>query len=426
MSLINVTNFAKLMVFIMLLGLLPALVFEKYVAKSYVHVVLLMGFGFMVYWNYKKTLFSSNEETLIRYGLAIFMMVLMGFFQQMDGLTRFDVAIDSYIKVLFPLALLPLFYWIKLDGFKFIILSLFLACTVAFGVAVVGLIQELPRGGGELHGSAIIYGDLSMLFGLLSGVFAMYFHLNTQRLLSFLFVALCFMGVVASLLSGTKGGLIALLSLPILVYSLLAKPRTKIIFILLVVLLIAVISLLFSVTDSIIKQRLILAWQEIGQILNGDFQGASLGYRIQIWIAAIYAFMANPVFGIGAGEFYAFKSELVQAGLISVNIERFKHAHNEYLTVLSNFGLVGVLVYILFFKWLISVFYKATQNPHLKTKYLGFSGLVMIMCYFDFSLSESFLSSQLGASAFFFITTLFIYTLHTVTPCSTHIEKLNE
>ncbi|WEJ62124.1 O-antigen ligase family protein [Thiomicrorhabdus lithotrophica] len=400
------------LVFLLLLFFLPSMVYEKYFAKGYIHLVLLVGFGFVLYNNQKQVIFNKDEEKLIRFGFMIFVIALIGFFQQTPGLTRFDAIIDNYLKALLPLALIPLFYFTKLNGLKLLVGSLLIASLVALGLSLYGEYQNMPRGGGTAHGSAIIFGDLAMLFTLLSGLFGFYFFKTKQYLLSIVLMISCLLSLFSSVFSGTKGGLIALLSLPFVVAPVIQDRKARIIFISIILFLLGiVISMIFG-TENLLKDRIIRGWTEMLQILNGNFDGPSLGLRVQIWMVAWQAFLSSPILGIGIGEFYAFKLNLINSDMASVDIQFYKHAHNEYFTILSSMGLVGVVLYIWFFKWLLGYFYQHAISSSYEIKFLGIAGLITIMCYIDFSLSESFLSSHLGGGTFFFVTSLLIFTIN--------------
>lgn len=388
------------------------MVYEKYFARTYIHLVLLVGFGFAIYNNQKQAIFSKEEEKLIQFGFMIFALALIGFLQQTPNLTRFDAVIDNYLKALLPIALIPMFYFIKLNGLKLLINALVLASLVALALFFYGEYQNMPRGAGSVHGSAIIFGDLAMLFALLSGLFAFYFYKTKKYALAVILGLSCLVSLLSSFASGTKGGLIALLSLPFVVAPIIQDRKARLVFLSIIFSLFVVAIIMISSTENLLKERIILAWAEILQILNGNLDGPSLGLRVQIWAVAWKAFLSNPIFGIGIGEFYAFKLDLINLGVASKDIESFKHAHSEYFTILSSMGLVGIALYIWFFKWLLGYFYKCAISDLYEVKFLGIAGLITLMCYVDFSLSESFLSSHLGGATFFFIVSLLIYTLY--------------
>lgn len=408
----TIKNMFDYVIYFAILAILPSLVLGDYFGKDYIHIFMVFGFGFIVYLNKKKMLFASDEETLIRFGFAIFVVALSGYFQQDPQYTRFAPGLDNFSKAFIPLVLLSILYFLKPRADKLLFLSICIGVLTALPLTVVGILENLPRGGGEVHGAPIIFGDLVMLYGLLSLVVAVYFFSSKKYLFSAIWCFIAVLGVFSSISSGTKGGLIALITLPFLFYSMISEKKNRYRFLLLMIILGLLFVLLVFGTNNLLRPRLFELWVELKMVLNGDLSGHTLGYRLQMWKYSWDLFLSHPIFGIGIGEFYSIKMHLIQNGLIDADIERFKHSHNEYLSIMSNMGLVGVFLYVWFFKWLISYFYHALKSSSGKVKYLGLTGLVTITCYLDFSLSESFLSSHLGGTAFFFIITLLIYSIN--------------
>lgn len=87
----------------------------------------------------------------------------------------------------------------------------------------------------------------------------------------------------------------------------------------------------------------------------------------------------------------------------------YKHSHSEYFTILSGLGLVGALFYLIFISWLLRFFKQKTESGEPQTKVLGVTGLALIVCYLDFSSAELFLSSPLGAPAFYLLLSMLLY-----------------
>ncbi len=401
----------KVTFLLIVIGFLPSLVYENYFAKAYVSLVIAFGFLFVLYFNYRKITFSRDEETFIGFGVLVYLVALSGYFQQTPEMTRFAPAMEGYLKALIPLGLIPILHFLKIRNLNFYMISLALACLIALGLSVLGVMEGFKRGGGGVHGSAIIFGGLSMLFGLLSCVMSLYFFKLRKRLFFISFLFLGTFGIVSSLLSGSKGGWLALFTVPFLFLLFLEKKRHKRQFLGLFGILIMVFIVIGMNVDNIYV-RVHAFWVELERFLfSFKLSGGSLGYRIQMWVVAFQAFLANPVFGIGVGEFFAYKCNLIVTGEASWKIERFKHAHNEYLTILSGMGLVGMTLFFLMFRWLWRFFSKAIKSSVIEKKILGLSGLVVIVCMIDFSLSESFLSSHLGGAAFYFLIALFIYLI---------------
>jgi len=397
----------------LIVGILPALVTEDYFGKDYIHVVMIIGFGFIIYLNAKGVLFEEREEKLIKFGFAIFLIALLGYFQQDPVYTRFAPGLDNFSKGFIPLVLLSFLFFIKKPKTETLLFTgIALGTLVATVLTLIGYAKNLPRGGGTVHGAPIIFGDLAMLYGLLAIVIAFYFFSLKKYIYASVFVVLCLLGIFSSISSGTKGGLLALFTLPFLFFPLISEKKHKYYFLITILAILILITILIFTTNNLLKPRLFELWKEFMMVLEGDLSGPTLGYRLQMWKYSWDLFLQHPIFGIGIGEFYSIKMHLIQQGLINPGIERFKHSHSEYFSILSNEGIVGALLYIWFFKWLFSLFYSALKSSLTQLKYLGLLGLTTLTCYLDFSLSESFLSSHLGGTAFFTIMTLLIHSIN--------------
>ncbi len=396
-------------VFLLVLLFLPSLVMGKYIGKGYVHFLLFIGMFSVLYTNWKGLIYHHTEERLVLFGVTAYLLALTGFFYQDDDLTRFAPAMEGVLKALIPLVLFSLLYIAKIRKLNVLLWSLALAVMIAFALTLNAILQGLPRGGGALHGAAIIFGNLAMLFGVLCFIFAAYYF---RFRLFYLFLVLGALGVAASLLSGTRGGWIVVVTLPFVLIPFVAKPFRLKVFMALLGVFLLFISLIFF-TESSIKNRLLAAYFEIMQMLSsGQFTAGSLGLRLELWRASWMAFLSSPFLGIGVGEFYAFKHALFEAEQIPSSILSFKHSHNEYFSILSSMGILGIIFYIVFFVWLWRLFFKAAYSKIKEVKFLGLAGISTIVCYLDFSLSESFFSSHLGSAAFYFLMTLFIYFIN--------------
>jgi O-antigen ligase len=383
------------------------MVINKYVGKGYEYLMLIMGACFAVYFNAKNKIYTHNEESLILFGTVAYLLALSGFFQQHQELTRFAPTMEIYLKALLPLLLFPVFYFAGIKKVEVIAYSVAVAAFIACGASIIDFISGHPRGH-RLHGSPIIFGDLAMLFGVLSFVFSVKFY-KKKSFPVFLLAAI--VGIAASLFSGSRGGWIVLaILLPFLLSFLRRAERRKAGLVFMVVCLVLLV--VVSSTENTIKLRIYYAWDELIKIASDDtYASGSLGQRLELWKISWQMFLSNPIFGIGVGEFYALKNNLFISGDISAQVDRFKHSHNEYISILSTMGIVGFAFYVFFFAWLWRCFYRAILTNIFELKLLGVAGVSTILCYLGFSLSESFLSTHLGSGVFYFLMTFYIYLM---------------
>jgi hypothetical protein len=77
--------------------------------------------------------------------------------------------------------------------------------------------------------------------------------------------------------------------------------------------------------------------------------GGMMGSRFEIWSAVTNMFSAYPLMGVGEGEFYRLSSNISFARSEFLQLNRGENAHNYFLQVLAENGLVGIAVFAIAF-----------------------------------------------------------------------------
>lgn len=102
--------------------------------------------------------------------------------------------------------------------------------------------------------------------------------------------------------------------------------------------LVFVLILLFS---NGAQQRLLMIWTEASSFFSDHRIDTSTGNRLHYWGISLELFLNHPIIGSGAGSF--------RQWLISTSdplSQSFHyHTHNEYLTQLSQFGIIGLTLF---------------------------------------------------------------------------------
>lgn len=101
--------------------------------------------------------------------------------------------------------------------------------------------------------------------------------------------------------------------------------------------------LLWGSQDSFFG-RLMQMQAEIASFESGRVQYSSTGSRLALWHSALRFAYEHPIFGIGADQFGQGIQRLREQGLFPGDVFVFNHAHNSYLNILAEFGLIGVIV----------------------------------------------------------------------------------
>ncbi len=220
----------------------------------------------------------------------------------------------------------------------------------AFGYAAMGLQPDL-------HSFAA-----HMLLGVV-GLWG-YFLVSKSRIekfFIFLVFLLCTAGLVAS--KSRASLFIALLALIILglVYC---YRHSKKLFVIFTIIFLAVLSIILMGAGSIpglawigdlvaqIQSRRLDSWSELGGMM---------GSRFEIWTAVSNMFSAYPLMGVGEGDFYRLSSNISFARSEFLQLNRGENAHNYFLQVLAENGLVGASVFGIAFL----VPYLACKNKQL-------------------------------------------------------------
>lgn len=93
--------------------------------------------------------------------------------------------------------------------------------------------------------------------------------------------------------------------------------------------------------------------------------------RYPIFVSAVYTWLEYPFFGIGSGEFKIIDITKYFPGNVEVNVS---HAHNTFLTFLTEKGVIALLAYLVF---QLSLFAKFIKN--FRQNSLVFLALLMLV-----------------------------------------------
>lgn len=133
--------------------------------------------------------------------------------------------------------------------------------------------------------------------------------------------------------------------------------------------------------------------------LNQDPNGKSIAQRFVYWNIAWDIFKTAPLIGIGTGDVAdAFNSYyLAHPNLLQ---QQYQHrAHNQWLTMLLTFGILGLLLFMLV------VFYPLFY----KRKYLDYFYIVFFIAFALSLLTEDTLETQAGVTFYALFNCLFLF-----------------
>lgn len=171
----------------------------------------------------------------------------------------------------------------------------------------------------------------------------------------------------AEALSASRGGLIGLAA-AVVVLAAVGLRRERIVALLvgagaLLFALAAFTSLLpHALSAALLRPLRLEGISPDATVTNANF---STMERLAHWIAGLRMFVAHPLLGVGAGNYnaayprYAFNP--------SVWPEALGHAHNYYINVAAETGLLGLLAFLAFAGAALAVGWRATHPPQAPT-----------------------------------------------------------
>ena len=220
----------------------------------------------------------------------------------------------------------------------------------AFGYAALGLQPDL-------HAFAA-----HMLLGVVGlwGYFSACKN-KTERLFIVLTVLLCIAGLIAS--KSRASLLIALIAMVIIGLVYFYRHSRKLFVVLLFVFLAIFIAILLAAGSipGLAWVGELLAQMQTRRLDSLSDLGGMLGSRFEIWSAVANMFSAYPLMGVGEGEFYRLSSNISFARSEFLLRNHGENAHNYFLQVLAENGLVGVAAFAIAF----IIPYRACKNKQV-------------------------------------------------------------
>jgi len=413
-----------------------------------------------------KNLYSSlnlhkNEYIFIILVVLFFIINLINIFIQPEYLQyensrRVFRALDLPLRWLLFIPIYLLFRRYEIN-WKFWSIGLCVGVFISVGIAIYEVyFLKMPRALGGLS-QPITFGGLMVVTDLILWTLMLHAWRNSHKYFSLVFFIASITAFYGSLLSVTRGALLAYL-LMIFVWGIYAFKNKifKISYFFSSVMVIRVFFAFIIFYAVSLTPQYSYMEHRIESTVSGISQGnlnKVSGGRFDIFATALKVNHYFP-FGVGPDNFRAgskaaivldalehdnvsIKSNkdilLEKSDLLSVMSQyhylnsynpdgtkrysaRYGHAHNEWLNKLAETGYLGLLLLLLIFIFPIKIFW---QNLNHENKLIGtysFSGIMLIISFSIFSQTEAIFAHH--ASLIFFIFFLFLFI--------SQIYKLNE
>ena len=241
----------------------------------------------------------------------------------------------------------------------------------ALVLGVQALYETLAAGGMRVEGAygPLILGGFAVLLMAFSGVAWSAFRGSPWRWLTIPASLASWFALTAS---GTRGAYLAAVAMLFLAVALRFHRRGGVLALFVSV---GLVVGTYSASD-VVSSRVDHAVNEVKGYFSLEdpaaYEGrlSSSGARLELWRAGWLMFKEHPVLGVGSDNFRPYAAEQAAAGLVHHDMRDFSHAHNAYVHLLAEKGLLGAGLYIAVFAyagWLFA----AGVNISRRTAALG-------------------------------------------------------
>lgn len=261
-------------------------------------------------------------------------------------------------------------------------------CIGTIGAAAIGLWQWLALGMDRVEGfthHAITFGDLSVALGVMS--LCAWSEFRNSRL-AFLPVVAMLCGVLASIVSGSRGAWLGLLLvlLPLLKYG-SAVHGKRLAYGVGAALAFSVLA--YAVPATEISRRVDDAVSEVQRYAATRDATTHIGVRLDLWRASLMMIAEHPLIGVGRDEFRPALLELARQGRVQQSPAlEYSSSHNDMLNTLATGGLLDFTFLMLMYGAPMAFFWKTLHSGAAQRAVPALAGLLLVICFIGFGLTD--------------------------------------
>jgi O-antigen ligase len=324
-------------------------------------------------------------------GTVILLLLHREPLKEYDMPLRFLLAIPALLLLMaYPPA--PAFFWAGL------------AVGGALGGFYTGwqnLIEQIPRAGG--HTNPIQYGNVSFVLGVLCFAGLSWARLQRHaRTWIFCLLAGGVLGLLGAMFTGSRGSWISLpVCLLLLCIGHRAAFRRR-----QVARSLAGLSILFGVIyampHSEVQQRGQMAIEEAQDYVSNGNADSSIGIRLELGRFGVSLIEQRPLLGWGKDGLVARKAEMIRQHAVAPAAAGFNHLHNEWLDATAKRGIPGLAAALALYLVPLFIFCRHLRAGVPAARPYALCGVLLIVSYFGFGLTQVFLSHVIGVMTFAF------------------------
>lgn len=333
----------------------------------------------------------GRDEKLLLFAFVLFFGVAAVSFLHRGWSLPGISMVERYARFLM---VIPVFYLVRYAAPRSLVVfgAIGVGVLLAGGVAAVEFLRfdgegRLLVAGGPGH--HILFGCGSVLFAFLGLASAGALGVKNRGLI-LVSIGLLALGLLAAVTSGSRGAWAAVPALLLLVSISPAPLFPKTLRVGLLCGCLALATLAYALPQTGVASRMAEAVENVREYREEDGRRTtSLGARFEMWRAAAILIAERPVLGVGVGGYAEAIEPLFDEHGIDPIAARWNNPHSEYLSVLSTRGLVGLVALLLLLGIPATLFGRAWRDSNPMVQAFGFAGLVVVVSYAVFGISES-------------------------------------
>ncbi len=265
------------------------------------------------------------------------------------------------------------------------------AALGAWAACGIVLVRWLALGVDRVHVpgiNAIPFGNLSLVLGVLSLVWAL-----RRSQMPLLFGAAALAGLVASLLSGTRGGWVTLPVVAVVLFLCQGAEIRRLWSAWLLparLLTVAGVALFAAFAVWHVLPRAIALVDDLRGYVGQDVTRTSVGLRLDMWHAAWTLFLQKPLLGWGEGAMMPELRRLIAAGELNEQARYFGfQLHSDVLDTLARRGLLGLITLLLMYAVPLAGFVRRLKCADVDVRTFALAGTLVVLMFAGFGLTQS-------------------------------------
>lgn len=253
-------------------------------------------------------------------------------------------------------------------------------------------------------------GDIAISLAMMSLAISIYWGIKKDyKLMIFCLICSGF-GVIASALTGARGGWIGLpVILGIILWYSYKNLSKKITVGISLVLTILISGIIFSPQTNVMH-RITAAQKEVINYFDKNHKNTSLGARFDMWQSAWLGIKEKPIVGWGSKGYIDLKQQQLKDKIIHKGTLRFNDPHNQFLDAFVKRGMLGIISVIFVVLIPFIIFFHSLRNSSLNISFISLLGVIYIVSSAFFFASQTFLAHNSGSIFYFFL----VYALYSI------------